>query len=356
MKYLIYCGPGIGDWILILPMARRIKRSDPNAYILVIMTSDKEKFKINKMLLKLQNEIDDIDYYSMREKRHLIEFLIHVGMKKFDYGFVLQYTDNCNTSKWPCKIIRFASKKTCGMKVTSRPSIKYNFEIHRRDGVRIIDYPMLMLDTVCLGIGIKIEAENLLDTNLIEAEFKSLENYMPKKPIISLVVGTASIAGGVNGVHVTNPAKNWPYKYWCELAVKINASGYQVLLLGGNREKKELSGINIINKDIINLAGKCSIVESLALIYRSCLIIGGDTGLMHCAGALGIPSLTLFGCTDHREYLPFGVNSYYITSKRKCSPCFGTEKSLTCKEIMCMKEISVEEVYTKALTIVEYRI
>ncbi len=79
------------------------------------------------------------------------------------------------------------------------------------------------------------------------------------------------------------------------------------------------------------------------------LVVGADTGLMHCAGALGKPSLTLFGCTDPKEYLPFGKNSKYICANAECSPCFGTLNSVRCEHKKCMQLISVEEVYTRII-------
>ena len=89
------------------------------------------------------------------------------------------------------------------------------------------------------------------------------------------------------------------------------------------------------------------------VLENSEIIIGADTGLMHCAGALDKPSLTLFGCTDYREYLPFGNKSYYLSSGRKCSPCFGTEISYTCENKECMEEITVQMVLDKAIEILK---
>ncbi len=356
MKYLIYCGPGIGDWILILPMARTIKKNDSHAHITAIMTSDKNKFKLNKTLLAIQNEIDDIDYYSIREIAHIPSFLIHIGIKKFDYGFVLQYTDNEITSKWPSKIINIASKKSCGIKIESNPSIHYDFEVSRLDGTRIVDYPMIMLEKVGIEKNIHIDYENLIDKNIILKEVNSLGIDNKKEKYISLVVGAAPISGVISGKYISNFAKNWAYSNWIELAKRFNNKGYKILLLGGLEEQEELKKIGFqeeIEDSILNLTGKCNIIQSLAALCCSCLVIGSDTGLMHCAGALNIPSLTLFGCTDYREYLPFGKKSTYITSEIDCSPCFGTKQSFLCKNVNCMKKLTVSQVYEKAIGIME---
>ena len=94
MNYLIYCGPGIGDFILILPMAYAIRKNDPEAHICAIMTSDRNRIEITRQLMDFQTAIDHLDYYSAHEYKHMLSFLSHLGFHKYDYGFVLQYTDN----------------------------------------------------------------------------------------------------------------------------------------------------------------------------------------------------------------------------------------------------------------------
>lgn len=354
MKYLIYCGPGIGDLILILPMARVIKRNDEDAYISIIMRSDRNRIKINESLLTLQNDIDDIDYYSMNEVRHMLGVLMHIGYQKYDYGFVLQYTDNENTSKWPCRIINYAAKKTCGMELKCKPSVKYDFNITRISGYRMADYPLHMLDRIGVKVEINLNDEILLRRSIIEEEFKTLHIELKNNSLISLVIGTAPVTGTVDGNYKTNYTKNWSYKSWINLAKKLLDAGYQVAILGGNKERKDLDSNNEFNKlkGVINLVGNCSITQSLSIICKSKLVIGADTGLMHCSGVLKIPSLTLFGCTDPEDYLPIGTESYWISANESCSPCFGTENSLICKDKICMKNLLVEDVYAKAVKII----
>lgn len=351
MKYLIYCGPGIGDIILILPMLRRIKENDSKAFIKLFMASDKNRVKLSKQMLCLQGDVDVLDYYSLKEKTHLLSFILRMGYRKYDWAFVLQYTDNQNTSKWPCRIAQIAAKKTCGIKHNSHPEIKYDVEIERADGYRIADYPMLMLDAA--GIERRcVDTSQLVNRAVVENAFREIGISPKARRRVGLVVGTASVGGTINGVHRSNDAKKWPSQNWIELSRALLRAGYGVVLLGGNREREEMKDLQVPG-EAINLLGKCTILQSMGALSHSSLVIGADTGLMHCAGALDIPSLTLFGCTDYREYLPFGGKSYYIASGRACSPCFGTDKSLTCEGKDCMREISVEDVFVRAMEILE---
>lgn len=358
MKYLIYCGPGIGDWILILPMARRIKESDKNAFIMAMVRSDSKRIALTKELLKLQSYIDDVDYYSSNDIKHDLKFLVKMGIKKYDYGFVLQYTDSKSTSEWPGKIVNMAAKKSCGIKLSYKPKVKYDYEIFREDGIRIVDYPMIMLDKVGIGKKADYTQDELLNKELLLKVAEKLDIPSNDGKPIALVLGTAPVSGIIDGVRYSNQAKNWPYENWLSLAAKFVERGYKVLLLGGKKELQELEEVCDLSKlpsNIINLAGKCNITESMAAILKTQITIGADTGLMHCAGALGVYALTLFGCTDYREYLAYGKHSYYIKADCKCAPCFGTDKSLRCSTYKCMKELEVEKVFDYAMSLLSFR-
>lgn len=358
MRYLIYCGPGIGDWILILPMAKRIKESDKNAFIMVMVRSDSKRIALTKELLKLQSYIDDVDYYSSNDIKHDLKFLVKIGIKKYDYGFVLQYTDSKSTSEWPSKIVNIAAKTTCGIKLSYKPKVKYDYEIVREDGIRIVDYPMIMLDKVGIGKKADYTQDELLNKELLLKVAEKLDIPSNKGNLVALVLGTAPVSGVIDGVKFSNSTKKWPYENWLCLATKFEKIGYKVLLLGGKKELQELERVCDLSKlpsNIINLAGKCSITESMAVLLKTQITIGADTGLMHCAGALGVTALTLFGCTDYREYLAYGKHSYYMKADCKCAPCFGTDKSLMCSTYKCMKELTVEKVFDFAMSLLSSR-
>ena len=124
------------------------------------------------------------------------------------------------------------------------------------------------------------------------------------------------------------------------------SSHFNVILLGGPKEKQELQkkGIVFSQENINNLVGKYAIKQSIAALCLADIVVGADTGLMHCAGALDKPTITLFGCTDYKEYLPYGRKSEYIASSVDCSPCFGSIKAVTCEDKKCMRAITVDMV------------
>lgn len=348
MKYLIHCGSGIGDIIIILPLAQIIKRNDPCSYIKVFVCADKHRIEISKELLSLQNLIDEIDYYSVKHPFHDIKFIYKLGYKNFDIAFSLQYTNNKDTSAWPSRIINFCAKKSIGIKIDKRNGIHYDKEIPLSKGMRMADYPLIMYKKICnsLSPDLSVDYTNLIDISHLNKNlgFTKREDLS----YIALVVGTASVGGRIGRQYYFNDIKKWDKQNWLLLAKKLSRDGYGVFLIGGLKEKKEFSDFcNFYDENIINLIGNCGIVESISALNSSLLVVGADTGLMHCAGALDIPTLTLYGCTDYNEYLPFGRKAYYIKSDCSCSPCFGTELSLMCSQNRCMKEISIDAVYKK---------
>ena len=65
---------------------------------------------------------------------------------------------------------------------------------------------------------------------------------------------------------------------------------------------------------IIGSRGRHDIREICALIANTDLFIGGDSGMMHLAGASGTPTLGLFSVTDENLYAPYGNNNSAINT------------------------------------------
>lgn len=353
MKYLLFTGSGIGDWIITLPMARRIKLNDPDAFITVFSRCDKKRFKTNRMFLSMQKWVDSAEYYAIEEPLHDVKLLLNLGYKKYDYYFRAEYYDNPYVSAWPNRIMKIAAKTGVGVWLKNRPELTYDYSVSFKKENSVYQTPLELLDLIGIKKHPNEDKTELLNTKDISAAFENL-NIKTSKPLIAIVPGTAPAPVTADGKNGTKPAKNWPYSCWDELAQKLITNGYQVVLLGGVSEREEIEkGHYFFNAEILNLCGKLSIAESCSVLSHAALTIGCDTGMMHCSGAVGTPSLTLFGCTDYRNYLAYGNKSYYITSPRECSPCFGGEGLLSCNDFPCMKEITVEQVYQKAHSILE---
>ncbi len=94
---------------------------------------------------------------------------------------------------------------------------------------------------------------------------------------------------------------------------------------------------------LIDLAGKTSLRELIALIQTCHLFLTNDSGPMHVASALGIPLVALFGSTSDVTTSPYNGGSI-IHKHVPCSPCYRRECPI---DFRCMTRIEVSEVYEK---------
>jgi len=102
-------------------------------------------------------------------------------------------------------------------------------------------------------------------------------------------------------------AKCWPAERYLALARTLGQHGIESLVNAGPGEL-ELAKSVCKGKDNEAIARviECSILQLIALTRRAALCVGGDTGPVHLASALGIPVLAIFGPTDPARNGPYG--------------------------------------------------
>jgi ADP-heptose:LPS heptosyltransferase len=120
------------------------------------------------------------------------------------------------------------------------------------------------------------------------------------------------------------PTANWAPKIWpqarfVELFQRLSVPPFQdavaAIIAGpGEREaalaKPVLEGL----PNAIDLVSRLTLPEIAALLARSVLFVGNDSGLMHLAAASGAPTLGLFGPTNEEEYSPTGRSASALKS------------------------------------------
>ena len=108
-------------------------------------------------------------------------------------------------------------------------------------------------------------------------------------------------------------AKQWPVERYGEVAKQLAEDGLQSLINFGPGEE------NLVREVEAASAGAargiaCSLTQLIALTHRARLFIGGDTGPMHLAAALGVPVIAIFGPTNPARNGPFGTRSIVLRS------------------------------------------
>jgi heptosyltransferase II len=145
-------------------------------------------------------------------------------------------------------------------------------------------------------------------------------------------------------------AKRWPAERFVETIklVSERLPGVRWELYGAPAEKelgeKLATGIDAPCK---NLVGKTTLTELIAHLRQCRLLITNDTGTMHLAAALGVPTVSIFGSTEPVATGPLGDHHTVIRHKLECSPCFERECPLGHYE--CMTRIQPKEVADAAV-------
>ena len=147
-------------------------------------------------------------------------------------------------------------------------------------------------------------------------------------------------------------AKRWPARHFSELAARLDLP---VVLLGSGKEaalcEEVAAPVNAQQAGkCLNLAGKTSLPQALALIAASRSTVSNDSGLMHVAAALGVPQVAIFGSSSPLHTPPLNDRARVLWLKADpayqppldCAPCFARECPLG--HTRCLNDIDPERV------------
>jgi len=143
----------------------------------------------------------------------------------------------------------------------------------------------------------------------------------------------------------------FPERFAAVADMLINDFPARVLLLGSGGDGERTALVRQHSKnDLIDMAGKTTLKEAIALIARCDLFISNDSGLMHLAGALDVPLVAIFGSTNPATTSPVGEKSIVIHKNVSCSPCLKKECPT---DFRCMDLIEIDDVYGAASDILD---
>jgi heptosyltransferase II len=143
--------------------------------------------------------------------------------------------------------------------------------------------------------------------------------------------------------------RRWGAERFRALAAALSHVGIPVVVVGGADDA--VDGETIVRGGSgLNLAGRTTLAETAAVVARSALLVSGDSGVLHLAVGLGIPTVSLFGPGVVAKWGPKGEADVVVNHRLPCSPCtrFGTTPPCPV-QARCLSEITVTEV-TVAVT------
>ena len=161
--------------------------------------------------------------------------------------------------------------------------------------------------------------------------------------------------GPLVGVHpgATNSrAKVWQASRYAEVASKLaETRDGQVVILGGVTEGllAEEVRAGVPKERVLMLQGKTSLGELMGVLSELSVFLTNDSGPMHLAAALGVPTVAVFGPTDSRETGPYSSIARVVREPVECSPCLYRDCPI---DHRCMERVTPERVYEEALALV----
>lgn len=109
----------------------------------------------------------------------------------------------------------------------------------------------------------------------------------------------------------------------------------------------------------LDLAGRTSLVELMVLLRRAALLVTNDSGPLHLAVALGVPTVSLYGPETPALYGPVGENHLVFYASHWCSPClsvYNAKIAMCHGENECMRRIHLEDVVQRMAVFARERV
>lgn len=152
----------------------------------------------------------------------------------------------------------------------------------------------------------------------------------------------------VVNVGASKPANRWPAASWARLCERlVDELGVRVQLTGGAVDRADTSAVsNACRVPLADRAGELSLKQTAGLIRSAALFVGGDTGPLHIAAAVGTPCVALFGAADPARTGPFGSAHVVVRHLVPCSPC--RRRHCNVEGHPCMRDLAVDAVFEHA--------
>ena len=322
----------IGDVIHALPVSYAIKETYPEAKVTWVVEPPAYD------ILKDNPYIDNIIVFEKKKFKSMRGFLKNYGpftkilnADKYDASLDLQGLFKSAAIAWSAKApIRLG---TCNMREmshkVSRPVVGPNANGHIVE--RYLDVVRELgcqVNKVVFPMEISQRDQQAAEGAMQQAGIR-MEN-----PYVVLAVGA------------NWPNKRWPTRYYAKLSDWLYDRKIIPVIIGGGMLDSTLAGEIDAEAEIppIILVGKTTLKQLAHVIKNAKAVVGGDTGPVHLAAGLGVPTVMVMGPTDANRNGPYGQLENAIEANRPCKYCW---KRACPKGLECLSVIHPEAVEEK---------
>jgi lipopolysaccharide heptosyltransferase II len=312
---------GIGDAVLLAPAIHELKIRNPTLHITVLAEQR------NAGVFALTPDVDKLFRYD--RPRELLQAL------RCRYDVVI------DTEQWhrlSALVARIASALVkIGFDTNERRRMFTGTIPYSHDDYEAISFARF-LEPLGVAVGVvDMVAPFLILSESATSKAAALLESMERRPIVTMFPG-ASI-----------PERRWGAENFRRVAEMLAVFGIRTVVVGGKEDRQQ--GEAIAGGGVgLNLAGLTSLSETAAVIKQSSLLLSGDSGILHIAVGLDVPTVSLFGPGRSKKWAPRGDRHLVINKGLSCSPCTTYGTTPPCPHsVLCMRVISVDEV-TNAVT------
>jgi heptosyltransferase-2 len=331
-KILIIRLSSLGDILLTYPLIKILKEreKDPIIHFLV-----KEKYSQAIETNPFIENVIKLNSSNQKEVRSTI--------KSERYDIVIDLQNNFRSHQlYP---FNFRSRLYRFKKPTFRKFLLVNFKINLLKNnpsiavhyIKTI-YPNYQTKSLPLYFEINREKE--------EQSLKKLPHYFNAKIVIGVCPGSK---------HFT---KRYPVNLFVEVLRKLIHKNYFIALFGGNEDREICQALEIDSYTVKNFQNENDLFETAALMKKCSVVITNDSGLMHLASLLKIPTVAIFGSTVKEfGFAPIYQKSIVVENNNlRCRPCSHIGRS-ECprKHFKCMLEISPDLIVQKVEELISGR-
>jgi len=331
----------LGDAVMSLPAIRAIRHIFPHAHIAVIArpwVAD---------LYARETSIDRVIPYTARKGlRAKREFAARLRHERFDGAILLQNAFDAALIAWLARIPERIgyNRDARGLLLTSAIPVPEPGDIPRHQRF----YYLELLRRA--GMMERFPPSGAIRLDGIDAARESGAAHLASLGIAGPVIGISPGAAYGN-------AKRWLPERFAEVA-RTFPECPRVLLFGSQSEHAlceevaaRLSGNCRSSRiDVHNLAGATTLREFIDLTAACRLFLTNDSGAMHVASALGVPTVAVFGATDDATTGPTGPLARVVREHAECSPCLLRECPI---DHRCMTAVTSGRVSAVALQLWE---
>jgi heptosyltransferase-2 len=327
LKILVRATNWLGDAVMSLPALQAIRGGYPDAHIAVLArpwVADiyaRESFADEVILYESPRGLKDL-----RGKWRLARAL---AARKFDLAILLQNAFEA------AAIVRLAGiprrvgydRDARGWLLTDAIQVPARGEIPRHERFYYLE---LLKRAGIIGAIPDSDAIRLTGSQgAAEAGARRFSEMGIHGPVIGISPGAAY-----------GSAKRWLPERFAEAAASLDGT---VALFGSADERalcEEIAGmLRQRGKYVYNFAGETKLSEFIELAAACEAYLTNDSGGMHIASALGVPTVAIFGATDHIATGPTGPLARIVREPVDCSPCLLRECPI---DHRCMTRVPAE--------------